>query len=170
MGPKKDKNAHATALKLLSRRALSEEELRSKLLRRGFGRKEVEQELAHLRRLGLLCDLELARMVVRAKLDSGHGRWALRAAFRQRGIAAKVGEQVLAELGPEEEDEALSRALQKALRRFENEEASHRRQKVVRYLLSRGFALSATLRATEFLGGELDEATLDEPGNPEDIS
>ncbi|MFN3414339.1 MAG: regulatory protein RecX [Thermoanaerobaculum sp.] len=169
MGPKKAKSAHAVALELLNRRALSEDELRQKLLKRGFGSKEVEEELTRLRRLGLVSDLELARMVVRTKLGSGHGPWALRASLRQRGIAPKVGEQVLAELAPEDEVEAMSRALEKALRRFENEEASHRRQKVVRYLLSRGFGLSAALRATEFLGGELDEDALVEPGAPDEI-
>lgn len=163
MAPKKGKTAHVAALELLSRRALSEEELRSKLLKRGYGSREVEQELARLRRVGVVSDLELARMVVRSKLESGHGRWVLRAALRQRGIAPRLCEQVLAELAPEDEDQALSRALEKALRRFEGEEASHRRQKVVRYLLSRGFGLAAALRATEFLGGELDEEALDEP-------
>lgn len=156
------------ALELLSRRALSEEELRQKLLRRGYPAQEVEQELARLRRVGLLSDLELARMVVRSKLESGQGRWALRVALRQRGIEPNVGERALAELSPEDEERALARALEKALRRFDKGEASHRRQKVVRYLLSRGFGLAAALRATEFLGGELDEEALDEPGNLEE--
>lgn len=170
MGPRKAKTAHAVALELLNRRALSEGELRQKLLKRGFGSKEVEQELARLRRAGLISDVELARMVVRAKLATGHGRWALRAALRQRGIAAEVSERVLAELAPEDEEGALSKALDRALSRFEGEEAFLRRQKVVRYLLGRGFGLAAALRATEFLGGELDEEALVEPGNPQDVS
>lgn len=161
MEPKKAKPIHSVALELLSRRALSESELRQKLLKRGYGSKEVAQELARLRRVGLLSDLELARMVVRTKLGSGHGRWALRAALQRRGLAPEVCEQVLAELPPEAEEEAMSKALEKGLRRFEALEASHRRQKVVRYLLSRGFGFAAALRATEFLGGELDEEALD---------
>lgn len=169
VGPKKAKTAHTVALELLNRRALSEDELRQKLLKRGFGSKEVEQELSRLRRAGLVSDLELARMVVRSKLETGHGRWALRAALRQRGIDVKVSERVLSELAPEDEDGALSRALEKALSRYEGEEASLRRQKVVRYLLGRGFGLAAALRATEFLGGELDEEALVEPGAPEEI-
>ncbi len=170
MGPKKGKTAHAVALQLLSRRALSEEELRCKLRKRGFASEEVEQEVARLLRAGLLSDLELARMVMRAKLASGHGRRAIYAALRQRGVEGEVGERALAELSPEDEEQALSRAVEKALSRFEKGKASHRRQKVVRYLLRRGFGLSAALRATEFLGGELDEEALDEPGNPEDFS
>lgn len=170
MGLRKAKTVHEAALELLSRRALSERELMERLSRRGFAAREIELEITRLRRAGLLSDLELARMAVRSRLETGHGRWAVRAYLRQRAVDPKASEQALAELPPEEEDEALVRALEKALRRYENAQPSQRRQKVVRYLLGRGFALAAALRATEFLGGELDEEALDEPGNQEDVS
>ncbi|MGC8916576.1 MAG: regulatory protein RecX [Thermoanaerobaculum sp.] len=170
MVPRKGKTAHAAALELLRRRALSERELAARLLRRGFSAREVEAELARLRKACLVSDRELARLLVRSRLAAGHGLWAVRAYLRQREVDPEAVEQALGEVEPEEEEAALARALEKALRRYPEGEALSRRQKVVRYLLSRGFGLAAALRATEFLGGELDGDALDEPGDPEDVS
>lgn len=171
MGRKKGEDVHAAALRLLSSRALSAAELGQRLLARGFTSAEVAQELRRLQRAGLLAEEELARALVQRKLASGHGPLALRAALRQRQVEEAAASKALAEVTGEELELALGRALEKALARFGQEEASQRRQKVVRYLLGRGFPLALSLRATAFLGGDWDDGEeLGEPGDSEDLS
>jgi regulatory protein len=171
VGPKKGKQVHAEALKLLSRRALSRAELVERLQQRGFSPAEVASEVRRLQRAGLLQEEELARLLVRRQLEAGSGPLAARAALRLRQVEESAAKKALQEMGEEEVAQALERALARALGRFRQEEASQRRQKVVRYLVGRGFPLALVLRATASLGGELEYAEeLGEPGDPEDLS
>lgn len=170
VGRRKARTVHEAALQLLARKSLSERELAERLARWGFSPDDIEEEVIRLRRTGLVSDLEVARMAARSQLVSGHGVRAVRAHLKRREVDPEACERALAELAPEEEQAALAKALERALRRYETADPSLRRQKVVRYLLGRGFGLAAALRATEFLGGELDEEALDEPGDPEDLS
>lgn len=171
MGQKKASGIHTTALRLLSRRALSVAELASRLRARGFSEKEVSCELQWLKRAGLLADLDLARILVRKRLESGHGRLAVAATLRQRQVEAPAMEQVLRELDQEIEKKALAKALEKALNRYADIPASQLRGKVVRYLTGRGFPLALCLQATANLGGEIEDVDqLGESEDPEDFS
>lgn len=166
MGQKKASDIHTTALRLLSRRALSVAELASRLRERGFSEKEVSCELRRLERAGLLADLELARILVRRRLESGHGRLAAAATLRQRQVEAPAMERALRELDQEIEEKAVKKALEKALNRYADIPASQLRGKVVRYLTSRGFPLALCLQATANLGGEIED--VDQLGESED--
>ncbi|MGQ9496369.1 MAG: regulatory protein RecX [Thermoanaerobaculaceae bacterium] len=158
-------------MRLLSRRALSVAELASRLRERGFSEKEVSCELRRLKRAGLLADLELARILVRRRLESGHGRLAAKATLRQRQVEAPAIERALRELDQEIEEKALVKALEKALNLYADIPASQRRGKVVRYLASRGFPLALCLQATANLGGEIEDVDqLGESEDPEDFS
>lgn len=171
MGQKKASSIHTAALRLLSRRALSVAELESRLRERGFSEDEVSCELQRLRRVGLLADLELARILVRRKLESGYGRLAAKAALRQRQVEVPAAEEALGEVDEEIEEKALLKALEKALRRFADIPASQRRGKVIRYLTSRGFPLALCLQATAGLEGEIEDVDqLGESEDPEDLS
>lgn len=171
MGQKNANAIHTAALKLLSRRALSVAELASRLRERGFSQDQVSLELQRLKRAGLLVDLELARILVKRRLESGHGRLAAKAALRQRQVEARAAERALRELDQKAEEMALQKALEKALHRYADVSASHRRAKVIRYLTSRGFPLAICLQATANLGGDIEDVDqLEESEDPTDFS
>ena len=159
---------------MLARRALSAAEVKQRLTRKGFGAAEVAAELTRLRRLGLLEDAQLARMVVRDQTRRGFGRRSAGAALRGRRVGAEESESAIAELGTEESAAALAVAMGKALRRY----AGFRRlpairRKMVRYLLARGFAMAEVLDAVERAAGEPDDAEdqeeTDHAGDPPDL-
>jgi len=167
---KKAKSLHATALELLARRALSGAELVARLVEKGFAPRAVEAEVRKLRSLGLVDDRELARLLVQRQLQGGFGPLRVLVSLRERGLAPQLCQQALAEVSEEEVEQALARALARAKERFRGVEASKQRQKVVRYLASRGFPLALCLAATADMGGELEYAEeLGEPGDPEDL-
>ncbi|MCX7894486.1 MAG: recombination regulator RecX [Thermoanaerobaculum sp.] len=169
MGKKKDSGIHPLALRLLARRAYSVAELEQRLVERGYSPAEAQREVRRLQRAGLLNDRELAQLLVRRNLMEARGLRRARVQLRQRGVEPQAAQQALEQVGAEEEQKALDRALEKALRRYGREEPSLRRLRVVRYLLQRGFGLWAVVQATASLGGELDEELLAEPDDPADV-
>jgi len=131
---------HAAALRLLTARALSENELAQRLQRRGFAADAVALELSRLRQAGLVDDVAVARATCADLLRRGYGRKRLAAALARRGVAAQAAQQALAEVSAEDEREALERALQRLHRRGRHGRTlPPERAKVVRYLLARGF-------------------------------
>jgi regulatory protein len=80
-------NAHDAALRLLSHRARSESEMRTRLKMRGFDPGTVEEEVERLRNAGLLNDAEFARAWVEdRKRSAPRGRRMLRFELLGRGI------------------------------------------------------------------------------------
>lgn len=123
------------ALRLLSRRALSQARLREKLKAR-FPEEEVEEALKRLLDLGYLDDRAFAETYV--ALRSRYGPMKLRRLLLAQGVGEEVVEAVL----PKEE-EALEAAL-KALRRYPRRGD---KAKAVRFLRGRGFPLGVALEA-----------------------
>lgn len=131
------------ALRLLSARAYAEAVFRRKLARRGSPQ-EVEATVRRVKELGYLDDRNYAEGYVRLN----QGRWGaskLRQLLRAKGVSAEVVEGVLADLEPEADPvaEAL-RLLERYPSRYKGEKA-----KAIRFLVNRGFPLSAAFAAWE---------------------
>jgi len=131
------------ALRLLSARAYAEAGLRRKLAHRGSP-EEVEATIRRVKELGYLDDRSYAEGYIRLN----QGRWGvgkLRQALRAKGVSAEVIERVLADLEPQTDPvaEALE-LLERYPSRYRGEKA-----KAMRFLLNRGFPLSAALAAWE---------------------
>lgn len=138
---------HAAALRLLTGRALTERELADRLGRRGFAPSVVKLELDRLRQAGLVDDLQVARATCAGLLGRGYGRQRLAAALARRGLTTDVARQALAEVSFEDEEAALDRALKRILARSRGERTlPPEREKVIRYLLARGFPASLVAR------------------------
>ncbi|PZA08386.1 MULTISPECIES: regulatory protein RecX [unclassified Meiothermus] len=131
------------ALRLLAAKDYTEAGLRRKLARRGSP-EEVEAAVRRVKELGYLDDRRYAESYLRLN----QGRWGmnkLRQALRSRGVSVEVIRGVLADLESEADPvaEAL-RLLERYPSRYKGEKA-----KAIRFLLNRGFPLSAALAAWE---------------------
>ena len=80
----------ATAMNLLARREHSTQELRDKLLARGFEDDEIMSALQTLSREGLLSDERFTESFIHSRMQRGSGPVKIRAELRQRGVANEV--------------------------------------------------------------------------------
>lgn len=101
------------AILFLGRRAYSEAELKAKLERKGHDTSQVDQAIERLRQSRYLDDARLAETIVSSGAPTrAEGRLKVKARLIQRGIPPEVAEEaVAAGYAPEEEQTALSRAV-----------------------------------------------------------
>lgn len=110
-------DCHERALRLLSVRPRSRNELEGRLMRAGFGSEEVRAELARLEGVGLLDDERFAREYAEHHLGSRlAGRRAVGSALAAKGIDRWTVELVLAEIGGDEAQRAEELARSRASR------------------------------------------------------
>lgn len=95
-------------LRLLGRRAHSQQELRRKLARRGYSEADVATALSRLAELGYLDDRSFAEGHVRRR-STALGPRALSAELAARGVGREEAEQALAGFGPEAQLGAATR-------------------------------------------------------------
>ena len=130
------------ALRWLARRDYSRAELAQRLRWRGIEADEIEATLDALAEAGYLSDARYADAVVRQK-TGGYSRRAIAEALKAKGVAPELAATAV-EAGEVDDADALV-ALWK--RRFGAAPESDREQaRQVRFLQSRGFALSAILK------------------------
>lgn len=129
--------ATTRALRFLSVRPRSEQEIRTKLKTKDVAEPVQDEVIQRLRTAGLLDDERFAELWVenRSEFRPRGGR-ALRMELRQKGIAETVIETTLAEL--DEETLALQAALKQA-RRYAGLEFEDFRKKLYGFLARRGF-------------------------------
>lgn len=138
----------AVALRMLSRRAVSEGELFRRLSEKGFGREEAEGAVSRLRELGLADDRRLCEGLVRVFRESRrYGRAKIVMALRRRLVPPELIEDVVRGMsGGDEEVEAAAAALSKKFREGippGREGAA----KAFRFLAARGFSLETCRKA-----------------------
>jgi regulatory protein len=80
----------ATAMNLLARREHSTQELRDKLLTRGFEDDEIVPALQTLSREGLLSDERFTESFIHSRMERGSGPVKIHAELRQRGVADEI--------------------------------------------------------------------------------
>jgi regulatory protein len=136
------KSLKARAVGLLARREHSRAELADKLVASGASREDVEAVLADLSAQGFLSDTRFASAVVRQKAGA-YSRRAIAEALKAKGVGGEAAAEAVA--GVEVDDADAMVALWR--RRFGAPPANDREKaRQVRFLQSRGFALSAILR------------------------
>ena len=130
--------AHESAIRLLSFRARSVKELKERLQKKGLYIEIVDKEIDRLHNVGLLDDLEFAKVWV---ADRGSGRaprsrQLLKLELRQHGITDSILEEVLSEI--DDTENALQLARKKA-RSLKNLEKSAFQKKMYANLKRKGF-------------------------------
>lgn len=142
------------ALRYLSVRPHSEQELRTKLVRKEIDPDLIDDAFQRLRELGYLDDVAFARQWVEERGDK-RGTRLLRAELRRKGIADGVVAEALT-VGSERHDElANARALAlKRLGRLSGESPHAVREKLTRYLAGRGYGYDLIRQALDEVAAE----------------
>ena len=145
--------AMAAALRMLSRRDLSEEEIGERLSKKGFPLAEARATVRRLREVGLVDDPKLcARLARSCRETRGYGSATIVWALRRRGFSPALVEETVREFSAgEEELAAASAALRKKFRGglLKGREGA---AKAYRFLAGRGFPPETCRRA---IGGFL---------------
>lgn len=158
------------AMRLLSIRSYSEQELLLKLKRAGVPAADARTAVAECRRRGYLNDALLAEDCAHALSARGSGARLIRMRLRNRGLAAEHVEAAL-EKTAELEIDSARRALDYKLRMLSKEsDPRKKREKAFRFLAARGFSPSvihALFDETDFhAAGEEFDPFGDECGDP----
>ena len=147
------------AMDLLAARPLTESELRTRLSSGGkFPPSEVEEAVMHCRNRGYLNDALLASDAAKFLNAGGRGRGLIRKKLRARGVSEEHLNAALSGLSAEDEANAARSAGMAKLRLLNREkDARKKKEKLFRFLLSRGFSPETALDAAAELLKETPE-------------
>ena len=150
-------NGHEAALRLLSHRARSENEMRTRLGMRGIAPAIIEEEIVRLRDAGLLDDEQFARAWVEdRKRFAPRGRRMLRYELLGRGIEPESVDAVTGDI--DDADTALTLARAKARGSIANADWETFLAKVGGFLRRRGFDYGVSTEAARTVWAELQPA------------
>ena len=133
-----------TALRLLTRRDHTSFEIFQKLEQRGFDGGIVDRVLARCRRLDYIDDERTARMYIGQLVRRGFGFRRIRVELQKKGLSGERFENILNQYRTEiDEHEIARKVMLKKMKSFKNEkDRQKRRNKMYRFLYSRGFEAS----------------------------
>jgi len=156
--PNDDASCYEAAMHLLRHRFRSIAELRSSLVRKGFAEGTVAEVLERLAKERWLDDARFAESFSRARLRKSYGRLRVEQELSAFGVSAEVRKAAIAAAAIDHpEDEALTAVLSKKLRILVSRhgeafpETEEGRNKLMSYLLSRGYDHAAILTAVKKL-------------------
>ncbi len=129
------------AFRLLSFRMRSKDEMRGRLIKKGYTESEVNEVLDKLERLNYLNDTEFARMWVKNRVESKpSGSALIRRELKQKGIAPDIIKDVLDETLKEyDEYEAAKELVLKKISKIKVKD-NRLLQRLSGYLARRGFS------------------------------
>jgi regulatory protein len=134
-------NAMNTAARILTHRDHSKYELKQKLQQRGFASKVIDTVIGECERLNYIDDPRTAHVYISQLKKKCFGKRYIRMALRKKRLSGAVIKKILLENYTEaEEHENAGKLLKKKMKTFNREEDSKkRRDKIYRFLYSRGF-------------------------------
>ena len=146
--------AFDAALRILARRNHSCHELRQKLRQRQFTTPAIDAALARCERLGYVNDGETAAGYFRELVRKGIGGERIRLEMHRKGLSGEVVDGLVAGYaGGPDEAAAASRLLARRMGRFDREaDPRKRREKIFRFMLSRGFSADTIQEALRNAG------------------
>jgi regulatory protein len=145
------------ALRLLKVRPRSEEELRKRLLGKGFEADEVETVLRQLKGKDLINDVKFAQLFAAQKMMSKPvGRRLLSSSLKAKGISPEIAAQAVEKATEGVEDLEVARQL--ALGRLSSIRGLDRlaaQRRLFGFLSRRGFSSEVVYRVVREIGGDL---------------
>ncbi|CAM3901604.1 recombination regulator RecX [Alkalicoccus chagannorensis] len=155
--------AYQRALNFLSFRMRSEKELREYLRGQEVPEEEQEWMVEKLYELDFLDDERFAASFVRTRRDqSKKGPGVIRQELKQKGIDGETAEKALEQYSEEEEIDLALALVEKKQKSYQKDAAKIRKQKLMQFLMQRGFSSSAASAAMEAADLESsDEAELE---------
>lgn len=146
--------AKEAAITYLGHRARSEQEVRTKLKRKGFDEEIIATVVKRLHELSYLNDESFAQNYVRSRFKvKGYGPQRIRSELRRLGIPDALISQTIEDLLPKQDvsERALEEA-KKRLKRLRNEsDMTKKRRKLFDFLLRRGHTTDVAREVIEQL-------------------
>jgi len=137
------------AMRLLSRRPLTERELRDRLRKAEYPSGEIHDAVAECRKRGYVNDRQFAADYAEELAARGLGGRRISQALYKRGISAELREEPLEEAAVTEAERAAE-ALAVKLRLLAREsDPRKKREKAFRFLVGRGFSIDSCRAALE---------------------
>jgi regulatory protein len=150
--------AYQRALNFLSFRMRSEKELDDYLREQEVPAEERENMIEKLRKLDFVNDERFAASFVRTKRDqSKKGPLVIRQELKQKGVADAIMDKSLSQYTPEEQLDLAIQLAEKKQTSYRRESARQREQKLVQFLMQRGFPSSIAFEAVKEADIEADE-------------
>jgi regulatory protein len=138
--------ALTSAYRLLARRSYSQEELKARLLQKGFAPAAITHALDTLARRGYLNDEEAALQWASSLIRNRcWGRDKIRAYLFRKGIAPEIIDRVQRNVWQENDEAALARTVLK--KRFARAAVEPSLAKKARFLKARGFSAGVIYRS-----------------------
>lgn len=138
--------AFDAAIRFLARNMRTESEIRSKLEDKGYSEEDAEGAIEKLRSYGYLNDSAYARAYV-ATYGKDRGKLRLAYELGTKGIDKSIIDEVL----PDDEMERAKILAEKKIKKYPEKE------KMVRYLMSRGYEYETAKNVANDVLGELSE-------------
>lgn len=128
-------SAREYAFRYAARGLKSEKQFRDKMLERKFLPESIDGAIEALKQYGYINDEEYARMYAE-ELFGKYGTWVVKRKLKERGISDRITSLVTEDV---DTHDTLVHFLQGAMRKYAADEPARRRERVTRYLASRGF-------------------------------
>jgi len=142
-------SAMEKAMRLLSRRPLTERELWERLRKAEYPSSEIRDAVAECRKHGYVNDRQFAADYTEQLAARGLGGRRISQALYKRGISAELREEPLEEAAVTEAERAAE-ALAYKLRLLAREsDPRKKREKAFRFLVSRGFSIDSCRAAID---------------------
>lgn len=154
--------AKLRAVRIVSATAVSDRELRRRLVRKGETQENADAAADWLRDIGAVDDAELAHRIVRRAAAKGYGAARVRQELAQKGIPREYWDAALQEMP--EPDDGIDRFLAQKLRSGKPDRKEQ--QRIIDALRRRGHRWSdiqAALRRYELALDETFDESLEEP-------
>jgi regulatory protein len=142
-------SAYSTGLAMLSRRELSESQIRQRLARKGYEADDIDQAVDRLKANGSLNDARVAAAIARTQTGiKGRGRVRVRLQIQQAGIGSELAKQAVDDVFEDIDDQALlDAALAKRLKDGQMIDDDRTFQRLYRFLVGQGFESDRALKA-----------------------
>jgi regulatory protein len=140
-----------SALRILTGRDHSEFELTRKLKQRGFKPEDIDKAVSECVRLDYINDERTSRVYIDQMIRKGYGRIRIRQEFNKKGLKSRRVQNILSEaVSDADEEDGAERLLKKNIKRFEREsDLKKRRDKIYRFLYTRGFPREIIIKVLE---------------------
>ena len=147
-------DAYEAALDILDRSARSREEIRKKLLFKGYMPQVADAVCERLTEARLLDDSYIARRVTAAMSASGKGKYAVLQKLKARGIAKEDSLEALGAITDEDQQASALQQAEKLLKKYAALPERERKSKMSQALARRGFSWDSIEYALERLTQE----------------
>ena len=150
-------DAYESALCSLDVCARTENEIRSKLLRKGFLPAAVDAVCERLQNARLLDDAQIAEKLVSSMNHSGKGKYAIVRKLRSRGISDETSEELISSLDEEIQTESCVLACQRLWHKYYKGDERETKRKLSQALARRGFTWDSIEAALERISSDASD-------------